>query len=423
MFERFVAGMGGNRAVLALSLARMVDALGNSMVIIVIPLYVADMPSHWLPFPTPVLVGLLISIYGVVTTLFQPVMGALSDWVGRRKPFIQAGLLLMALGTFAFILARRYTDLLVIRSLQGIGVALTVSASVSLMAAITRKETRGGSMGIFSTLRMAGFALGPLIAGFLHVHFGFHAVFYTGSGLILLSFLCVQVWVRDAPVEREATGRPAFQIVDWELWTPGLLALGFATFVMASGFSMMTTLENEFNARLNQTALGFSIAFSALVASRLLFQMPLGRLSDHVGRKPIILAGLALMAPATALLGEAASTLQLTGLRLLQGLASAGIAAPAFALAADLSRVGGEGRQMSVITMGFGSGLALGPFIAGVLAVVLFELPFLVGGLLALVGLWVVHRYVPETVRHDRAQGPSSETPAHTPDAPCDTAR
>ncbi len=53
---------------------------------------------------------------------------------------------------------------------------------------------------------------------------------------------------------------------------------------------------------------------------------------------------------------------------------------------------------MSIITMGFGLGIALGPLIAGVLAVYFFELPFLVGGVLSLVGAWIVHHYVPETV-------------------------
>jgi MFS family permease len=43
-------------------------------------------------------------------------------------------------------------------------------------------------------------------------------------------------------------------------------------------------------------------------------------------------------------------------------------------LAADLSKGGGEGRQMSIITMGFGLGIALGPLIAGILAVYSSEL-------------------------------------------------
>jgi MFS family permease len=173
---------------------------------------------------------------------------------------------------------------------------------------------------------------------------------------------------------------------------------------MASDFSMLVTLERQFNTRLDETAFAFSIAFSALMISRLMFQVPLGQLSDRVGRKPLIISGLILMVPATALLGYAASTLQLIGLRLFQGLASAAIAAPAFAVAGDMAQAGGEGRQMSIVTMGFGLGIALGPLIAGVLAVSFFQLPFLIGGLLTLISAFVVFRYVPETVRRDEGE-------------------
>jgi MFS family permease len=253
-------------------------------------------------------------------------------------------------------------------------------------------------------MRMAGFALGPLIGGFLHDSFGFNATFVAGAAAIFIGLAMVQVWVHEKPFDASSASDRPFRIIDRELLTVGILGLGFASFVMAAAFSMMTTLESQFNARLNQTALAFGVAFSALMVSRLIFQIPLGRLSDRVGRKPLIIVGLLLMAPATALLGVVATTLQLTGMRLVQGLASAAIAAPTFALAADLSNTGGEGRQMSIVTLGFGLGIALGPLVAGVLAVRSFELPFLIGGAMSLVGAWVVFHYVPETVHRERQE-------------------
>jgi len=400
--ERLAEGIGANRVVLGLSVARLADAVGNSILFIVIPLYVAKLPAPWLPLPESVRVGILISLFGLVNSVLQPFVGALSDRSGRRKPFIQGGLVMMGVSTLAFVLAGRFTDLLALRSLQGLGVALTVPASLALMSTATQKRTRGGSMGIYSTMRMLGFAIGPLLGGLLYDHFGFDAAFYTGGVFILLAVILVQVWVKEIPPTIVGRAKRSFRIIDWELLTAGILGLGVATFVMASAFSMMTALETQFNARLHESAFGFGIAFSALMVSRLIFQIPLGRLSDRVGRKPFILAGLILMAPATALLGEVVTTLQLTGLRLIQGLASAAIAAPTFALAADLSKAGSEGRQMSIVTMGFGLGIALGPLLAGVLAVSSFDLPFLIGGVMSLAGAWIVYHYVPETVHRKR---------------------
>jgi MFS family permease len=112
----------------------------------------------------------------------------------------------------------------------------------------------------------------------------------------------------------------------------------------------------------------------------------------------LIVWGLVLMAPATILLGLVTTTAQLTAVRLFQGFASSMIAAPAFALAADISHAGGEGQQMSILAMGFGIGTAIGPLIAGGLATIQFEFPFLVVGALSLLGAWLVHRNVVESV-------------------------
>lgn len=389
--------LGADRVVLALSLARLGDGVGNSILIVTLPLYVARIPSPLLPFPTPVLVGILIALYGYVNSAVQPLAGALVDRFGRRKAFIQGGLLLMAGSTASILLANTFTELVAVRAVQGVGFALTLPPSLAIMKTATRRGTRGGAMGVFTTMRMVGFSIGPLLGGFLQARYGFAAAFYTGAAFIVLGMVAVQVWVSD-PGEASAGGS-RFKIFDRSLLDPALFSLAGATFVMAASVAMMSALENEFNARLEQTAFGFGVAFSALTLSRVIFQIPLGSLSDRTGRKPVVIGGLLLLAPATVLLAYTGSTLQLTAVRLVQGIATAAVAAPAFALAADIARTGGEGRQLSILTMGFSLGIATGPLLAGALAVVDFHLPFYLGGALALACAWVVHHYVEETVR------------------------
>ncbi len=401
MAKRFFESIGLNRPVLALSVARMGDAIGNSILFILIPLYVAKLPSEVLHFPIPILVGILISLYGIISSAIQPLTGALSDRLGSRKRMIQIGLLLMAIATLGFVIADRFLYLVGLRAIQGVGVAITIPASMALMAAITKKETRGGSMGVYSMLRMIGFAIGPVIGGFLQVHAGFNTAFYAGAGFLVLAMFLVQIWVKDVPVNNNSA-KEKFRVFDKSLYSAGLVAAAVSTFIMANAFSMVTTLENEFNSRLGINAFGFSLAFSSLMIGRLILQIPLGRFSDLIGRKPLILGGLILMAPATGLLGEVTTVTQLVILRVVQGIAAAAIAAPAFAVVADLSKSGGEGRQMSIITMGFGLGIAVGPLLAGVLAVLFFELPFLTGGLLSLVGAAIVLKFMPETIHGEK---------------------
>jgi MFS family permease len=258
-------------------------------------------------------------------------------------------------------------------------------------------------MGIYDTTRMVGLGLGPLIGGLLYVSFGFAPVFLVAAVFAFMSVGLVLLLVREAPTVVAPRPRQAF--FDSSLVNTGTVGLALAATLMAMIHATLTVLENELNLRLEQTALGFGIAFSALIFSRLVIQVPLGRLSDRIGRKPLIVGGLLLMAPATMLLIQAETTLQFTLLMIVQGIAMAAIASPAYALAADAAKLGREGQQMGMVTLGFGLGMAVGPFLAGSLAILAFELPFVLGGLATLFGAWYVRRFVPEAAapRHDLA--------------------
>jgi len=386
--------------VIALSFARMADALGNSLLIIVLPLYIAAQPSPWFSLPTELLVGLVISLYGFIFALGQPFAGYASDRMGRRKPFILWGLLLMMMATLGFIFADRYIWIILLRCLQGLGVAMIIPAVLALISSVTEKRTRGNAMGVYSTFRMVGFATGPLLAGFLHVHFGFNSTFLVGAAFLAVAVILIQVTLKEegpgnpdsGPVQPANDPPPeSTDSGSGVLPSATILGLMVSTIILASSLSMISALENEFNDRLSQTAIGFGVAFSALTVSRLFVQIPIGRLSDRIGRKKLIIAGLLALAPLTVLFGYVTSTAQLVVLRLLQGVATAGVAAPAFALAGDLAKKGGEGREMSFVTMGFGLGLGVGPLVAGGLAgYVGFKAPFfLVGGLSLVAALWV----------------------------------
>ncbi|MDZ7845013.1 MAG: MFS transporter [Anaerolineales bacterium] len=398
MLKRPALFQGVNSNILSLSFARFADALGNSLMFVLLPLYIISLPSPNLPWANAILVSVTLSLYGIVNTILQPLVGILTDRMSRRKPLILGGLIIMGLGTGAFTIARTFSDLLLIRMVQGVGVALTVPASLAIINSSSVTASRGRSMGFYSTLRLLGFAIGPLVGGYLHIRFGFELAFYVGAGVTLLGSLAVLIWVKDPAQSRNPEpGDAGIQIFDREVWNKSIISLGAAMFMMASAYSMMSALENEFNLRLQQTALGFGIAFSALTVSRMIVQTPLGYLSDRVGRKPLIITGLILMAPATVLLGMVGTTLQLTGARALQGITSAAVASPAFALAGDLSSKQGEGRQMSIITTGFFLGISIGPLIAGFFSQIAFVLPFIIGGGMLLVGAAIVYLFVPES--------------------------
>ena len=247
------------------------------------------------------------------------------------------------------------------------------------------------------------------------MNFGFNSAFMVGAAFLVVAMILVQVTVKEEVPEAEVPGAevpgaeapggadsPATPSPDEAsriLPSATILGLMVSTIVLACSLSMIAALENEFNDRLSQTAIGFGVAFSALTVSRLFVQIPIGRLSDRIGRKGMIIGGLLALAPLTVLFGYVTTTAQLIGLRLLQGVATAGVAAPAFALAGDLARKGGEGREMSFVTMGFGLGMGMGPLLAGGLAgYVGFKVPFYVVGGFCLVAAAWVWRWAEESI-------------------------
>jgi MFS family permease len=85
--------------------------------------------------------------------------------------------------------------------------------------------------------------------------------------------------------------------------------------------------------------------------------------------------------------------------RLLQGVSVAMVFAPALALAGDLAGEGRSGSTLSVLTMGFGVGVAIGPLASGYLVGFGFVWPFAVGAVLAVLGLLLVVSQVEDTVK------------------------
>jgi MFS family permease len=84
--------------------------------------------------------------------------------------------------------------------------------------------------------------------------------------------------------------------------------------------------------------------------------------------------------------------------RLGQGIAVACVFAPSLALAGDLAREGESGTTLSVLTMGFGFGVALGPLASGWLYGFGFVVPFAVGAAAAVLALIAVFTQVEETL-------------------------
>ncbi len=428
-----MAVLGTDRRVIVLALARMMDALGNSFLIIVLPLFIAsgripldglvDTSVLGILLSKELLIGLVLSMFGFLNSMGQPFVGRLSDRTGRRKVFILAGLALLGGASGAYAFADSYETVFVLRLLQGVGAALTIPATVALVNELSSAATRGGSFGVFNTFRLIGFGFGPLVAGALvdrgpyltpyGTISGFDAAFAAAVLGAAVSFGLVTLFVSDPErLEADAGDEVSLSFTD----TAGrrgrldsVFVLGVATLFMATGIALFATLEGIINVRLDQGATLFGLEFAAVVIANIAFQTPVGRASDTYGRRPFLIAGFVILVPATLAQGIVTTPTLMVLARLAQGTAVAMVFAPGLALAGDLARTGQSGTQLSVLTMAFGLGVAIGPLASGFLVGFGFIYPFAFGAFLALVGLVLVYTQVEETVHLAGAAEPTPQ--------------
>jgi len=309
--------LGIDRRVLALAVARMADAMGNSFLIIVLPLYVASetVTGRLFGVPTSLVAGVVLALFGIASSIAQPLAGRLSDRVGRRKVFVLGGLLVFSVANLSFAWATQYWELFVLRIVQGMAAAFTITASLALVNEGSEAERRGGNMGVYNSFRLVGFGTGPLLASVLielgpfrlpgnWVLSGFDATFLVAGGTALLSTGLVVWLVRDPEEQSEAPGRLSLQVWDRaRRRLDPIFALGLATLIMAACMALLSAIEPEVNRRLQQGPVWFAVEFVALIAPLAALQPLVGRASDRRGRRPFILAGLVALVPTTVLQG------------------------------------------------------------------------------------------------------------------------
>ena len=416
--------LGVDSQVLALALARMTESIGNSFLIVVLPLFIGSEAISGAAFGlTEVAVtGIVLSLFGFVNSPLQPITGRLSDRTGRRKIFVLTGLVLIGAASFSYSLASRYWHLVGLRVLQGVAGALIIPTTVALVNDLATSANRGGNMGTYNTFRLVGFGVGPVAAGVvvsagpyaievggLGIEFsGFDAAFYFATLTASASFLLILFLIRDpetTPAEEGSDafgGIAVFDRTGQNLFDP-VFALGAVSFFMAVGIALFATLGDIINSRLDQGPTLFGLQFAAFVLAQIALQVPIGRATDFYGRKRFIVVGTLLLIPTTFVQGLLYDPWLMFLARFGQGVAGAAVFAPALALAGDIAPEGRSGSTLSVLTMAFGFGVAFGPLTAGFLVSFGFLVPFAFGACLAAVGAVLVWTQVEETISPRRS--------------------
>ncbi|HEY5977363.1 MAG TPA: MFS transporter [Solirubrobacterales bacterium] len=123
--------------------------------------------------------------------------GRLGDIFGRRRMF-QIGVVIFALSSATAGLAPDQTALVVSRVVQGIGAALMMPGTLSIITDAFPPEERGKAMGTWAGVSALALAVGPVLGGFLTEHVSWRAIFYLNIPVAIGAILATTFAVRES---------------------------------------------------------------------------------------------------------------------------------------------------------------------------------------------------------------------------------
>jgi multidrug resistance protein len=340
-------------------------------------------------------VGLLLTTYALAQFCFTPVLGMLSDRYGRRR-IILFSLCVEVLSFALTALAGSLPSLLVARVIGGLG-ASNIGSAQAVVADTTPPEKRAAGMGAIGAAIGMGFVVGPAIGGILASH-GAATPFWVAMGMALANTLLVLCLLPET--HRQHSGTPIAGKRTGLLfsgWGQGRrnkavarLALVNLLFTLAfTGMEAVFPLLTQQNFGWHALQNGYVFTYVGILI--VLMQGGLVRpLVKRFGEYRLMLIGLALCALGLLMLIWSANlALVLTSV----GILGIGDGAVTPTGSAVLSLVSAQNEQGE--TLGFAQGLgglgrAVGPLLAGALFSLGSGIPFLAGGIFALLAILVI---------------------------------
>ena len=146
----------------------------------------------------------IVNAYALVFAALLLPASALGDLIGRRRTFV-AGLLLFGGFSAATALSTDPTMLIALRGLSGVGAALVMPVSLTIVTAAFSPEERGRAVGVWSGVAGGAGTLGLIIAGALLEPFDWTSIFWLSAGVSAVALLATLAVV---PESRDTDAPP-----------------------------------------------------------------------------------------------------------------------------------------------------------------------------------------------------------------------
>lgn len=182
-------------------------------------------------------------------------------------------------------------------------------------------------------------------------------------------------------------------------------------FLVMLGFGSIIPVMPFWAQHFGATAVQMGLLMAIYSFMQFLFSPLWGAYSDRVGRRPVLLLGLAGYVLTFFLLGEARTLWHLYAIRALAGLLSSATLPTAMAMVGDTTTEQDRAKGMGLLGAAMGLGMIFGPGIGGLLSRIELNLPFLVSAGLGAVTLVFAYFLLPESLPAGRSAEPGHRGP------------
>lgn len=320
---------------------------------------------------SPQQIGMVVAASTLTGVVLKLPSGALSDIYGRRL-ILRLGVLAFGLPPFVYPFVHDLEILTGLRFVHGLATAIFAPTAIATVAEMYR-ERRGEALGWYTASTQAGSLLGPVLGGWLVYAAGFPLTFVAGGifgclGLVLFFSLRL-----NPPPPRHP--EHSFRKVMADMIRGLRLVARNAKVLVTSATDGAKMIGNGalmaflpiygISIGLNPGEVGALFGVQGITS--FVAKPVMGRASDSVGRRPLILLGMLICAGTVVLIPHASGFPALLLLAAGLGFGEAVVSSSTSALVADLSDIKslgvGIGMQGTIMDIGHASG----PLLAGVL--------------------------------------------------------
>lgn len=355
--------------ILVLGIVQLIESLAVALPLAFFPNYVVSLGA------SVASVGLFTSSFMIAFAVLSPKMGSLTDKYGRKR--------MMMLGIASDVILGALTGLvpswewlLLIRLVNGAVASGAMLATQTLLIDLVDPQRRGEASGFLMSMGMIGRNIGPLLGGtiqWMAVGAGFSTLmsyripYFVDSAFALFALVIVALKIVEPERKAPSGMRPGGVTSDAKLGEiltrplKLLLIYGFATGI-GVGF-IMPIMVLFYTDKFGTSSVGIGALLSISGFIGLLASYMAGRLSDRLGRKPLIAIGnytsrlLGFILPLTPNITQAGVVQTVRSLAF-------NISMPAFrALQADLVPAAVRGRVFGLFGTAFTAGSVVGPIV------------------------------------------------------------